>query len=54
VTSGTFGAADTGKEFDSGLVESTALISQGKIFDYTFDKVRKFNYHCMLHPVMTG
>jgi hypothetical protein len=33
VTSGTFGAADTGKEFDSGLVESTALISQGKIFD---------------------
>jgi hypothetical protein len=54
VTPGTFGAADNGKEFDSGLVESTGLISQGKKFDPTFDKVRKFNYHCMLHPVMAG
>jgi hypothetical protein len=41
MTLGTFGAADSGKQFDSGLVESTGLISQSKIFDPTFDKVRK-------------
>ena len=54
VTSGQIGAANAGREFDSGLVGSTALTSQGKTFEHAFDKSGEFDYHCILHPNMMG
>ena len=46
VTSGT---PDTpSSEFDSGVM------AKGKTFQHTFDKTGEFDYHCTLHPFMTG
>ena len=54
VTSGTVGAADAGKLFDSGLAGPNALISKGKTFEHTFDTAGEFPYYCTLHPAMVG
>ena len=54
VTSGTVGAADVGKAFDSGLAGPTALTAKGKTFEYKFDAAGEFPYHCTLHPAMVG
>ncbi len=54
VTSGEVGAADVGKEFDSGLTGPTALTSKGKTFEHTFDVAGEFPYFCILHPGMIG
>lgn len=54
VTSGKIGAADAGKVFDSGLQGPTALTGKGKTFEHTFDTAGEFDYHCTLHPAMTG
>jgi len=54
VTSGLIGAADAGKTIDSGLAGPTALTAKGKTFEHTFDTAGEFDYHCTLHPAMTG
>ena len=54
VTSGTVGAPDAGKEFDSGLAGPTALTAKGKTFEHKFDAAGEFPYHCTLHPAMVG
>jgi plastocyanin len=54
VTSGTVGADDAGQQFDSGLTGPTALTSQGKTFEHTFDTAGDFPYFCTLHPNMVG
>ncbi len=54
VTSGTAGATDVGKEFDSGLTGPTALTSKGKTFEHTFDRIGDYPYFCTLHPAMVG
>ncbi|HYF99717.1 MAG TPA: plastocyanin/azurin family copper-binding protein [Candidatus Saccharimonadales bacterium] len=54
VTSGTVGAEDVGQQFDSGLTGPTALTSQGKTFEHTFDMAGEFPYFCTLHPNMVG
>jgi plastocyanin len=54
VTSGEVGAADVGKEFDSGLTGPTALTSKGKTFEHTFEVVGEYPYFCTLHPGMVG
>ncbi len=54
VTSGTVGAADAGKAFDSGLAGPTALTSKGKTFEHTFDAAGEYPYFCTLHPAMVG
>ncbi|MDN5847627.1 MAG: plastocyanin/azurin family copper-binding protein [Candidatus Nitrosocosmicus sp.] len=54
VTSGTIGAADAGKLFDSGLAGPTALTSKGKTFEHKFDTAGDFPYFCTLHPAMIG
>ena len=48
VTSGPQGSADSGKQFDSGL------LSANQTFDHTFDKPGTYNYYCSVHPIMTG
>ena len=54
VTSGSVGAADAGKLFDSGLAGPNALISKGKTFEHTFDTAGEYPYFCTLHPAMVG
>jgi plastocyanin len=54
VTSGSAGAPDVGKAFDSGLAGPTALSSQGKTFEHTFDTPGEYPYFCILHPEMVG
>lgn len=54
VTSGTVGAADAGKLFDSGLAGPNALISKGKTFEHIFDTAGEYPYFCTLHPAMVG
>jgi plastocyanin len=54
VTSGSAGAVDAGKAFDSGLASPTALSSQGKTFEHTFDTPGEYPYFCILHPAMVG
>ena len=54
VTSGTVGAADVGKVFDSGLAGPTALTAKGKTFEHKFDAAGEFPYFCTLHPTMVG
>jgi plastocyanin len=48
VTSGLEGSADSGKQFDSGLLNAN------QTFEYTFDKPGTYNYYCSIHPIMTG
>ncbi len=48
VTSGLEGSADSGKQFDSGL------LSANQTFEHTFDKPGTYNYYCSVHPIMTG
>jgi plastocyanin len=54
VTSGSAGAPDVGKEFDSGLAGPTALTTKGKTFEHTFSAAGEFPYFCTLHPAMVG
>lgn len=54
VTSGSVGAADVGKAFDSGLSGPTALSSKGKTFEHTFEMPGEYPYFCILHPAMVG
>src|SRR5687768_3588476 len=54
VTSGTVGAADAGKAFDSGLAGPTALTAKGKTFEHKFDAAGEYPYFCILHPAMVG
>jgi len=54
VTSGSLGASDAGKLFDSGLAGPTALTSKGKTFEHKFDNAGDFPYFCTLHPAMVG
>ncbi|WP_148686213.1 cupredoxin domain-containing protein [Candidatus Nitrosocosmicus hydrocola] len=54
VTSGSAGAADAGKAFDSGLAGPTMLSSQGKTFEHTFEIPGEYPYFCILHPAMVG
>jgi len=54
VTSGTIGAVDVGKAFDSGLAGPTALTAKGKTFEHKFDTAGEFPYYCTLHPGMVG
>ncbi|MDQ2685936.1 MAG: plastocyanin/azurin family copper-binding protein [Thermoproteota archaeon] len=54
VTSGSVGAPDAGKAFDSGLAGPTALTSKGKTFEHTFDSAGEYPYFCTLHPAMVG
>jgi len=54
ITSGSVGAADAGKVFDSGLAGPTALSSKGKIFEHTFEMPGEYPYFCILHPAMVG
>ncbi len=54
VTSGSAGAPDVGKAFDSGLAGPTALTTKGKTFEHTFDTAGEYPYFCTLHPAMVG
>ncbi len=54
VTSGSAGAPDVGKAFDSGLTGPTALTSKGKTFEHKFDTAGEYPYFCTLHPAMVG
>jgi len=54
VTSGLPGQPDAGKLFDSGLTGPTAMTGKGKTFEHAFDTAGEFDYHCALHPALTG
>jgi plastocyanin len=54
VTSGSVGAPDAGKAFDSGLAGPTALTAKGKTFEHKFDIAGEYPYFCTLHPAMVG
>jgi plastocyanin len=54
VTSGSAGAPDAGKAFDSGLAGPTALTAKGKTFEHKFDTAGEYPYFCTLHPAMVG
>jgi plastocyanin len=46
VTSGKPGAADVGKEFDSGI----GLQDNGQSYQFTFQKPGTYDYFCQVHP----
>jgi plastocyanin len=48
VTSGSVGAEDSGKVFDSGILSPKAT------FDFKFDQAGEIDYYCTLHPQMVG
>jgi plastocyanin len=48
VTSGLEGSADSGKQFDS------ELLNANQTFEHTFNKPGTYNYYCTVHPMMTG
>ena len=48
VTSGLEGSTDNGRQFDSGLLNAN------QTFEHIFDKPGTYNYHCTVHPIMTG
>jgi plastocyanin len=48
VTSGLQSSTDSGKKFDSGLINAN------RTFEHTFDKPGTYNYYCTVHPIMTG
>ncbi len=54
VSSGSAGAPDVGKAFDSGLAGPTALTTKGKTFEHKFDTAGEYPYFCTLHPAMVG
>jgi plastocyanin len=54
VTSGSAGAPDVGKAFDSGLAGPEALTTKGKTFEHKFDTAGEYPYFCTLHPAMVG
>jgi plastocyanin len=54
VTSGTSGAADQGKLFDSGLTDTDKLKADGKTFSFTFEKAGTYAYFCQVHAGMQG
>jgi plastocyanin len=47
-TSGTVGAEDSGKVFDSSILSPKAT------FDFKFDQAGEYDYYCTLHPQMVG
>gem|GEM_PF-2537445 len=48
VTSGSPGAKDSGRLFDSGFIRT------GATFSHTFDEEGIFDYHCWIHPWVIG
>jgi plastocyanin len=46
--SGTVGAEDSGKVFDSSILSPKAT------FDFKFDQAGEYDYYCTLHPQMVG
>ncbi len=48
VTSGSTPGGNSGAEFDS------SPIAPGKTFQHTFSTAGTFDYHCNIHPFMTG
>ena len=48
VTSGSVGAEDSGKVFDSKILSPKAT------FDFKFDQPSEVDYYCTLHPQMVG
>jgi plastocyanin len=48
VTSGLEGSTGNGRQFDSGLLNAN------QTFEHIFDKPGTYNYHCTVHPIMTG
>ena len=49
-----FYGGETGKLFDSGLFEPTALTTRGKTFSHIFTEKGQYPYFCQLHPTMVG
>lgn len=45
--------SDTGL-FDSGSISATGGYSGGGTYSYTFATAGTYNYHCMIHPMMTA
>lgn len=48
VTSGLASSTDSGKQFNSGLLNAN------QTFEHTFDKPGTYIYYCTIHPIMTG
>jgi amicyanin len=45
--------SDTGL-FDSGAITATGGYGGGGSYSYTFSTAGTYNYHCTVHPMMTG
>ena len=54
VTSGEPSGADNGKEFDSGIDNSSKLKDNGGTFSWTFEKAGTYAYFCQIHADMKG